>query len=65
MIKGEFHPDSMPIVKILVRGHADPSVIQWNEKAANHPQFQHIDRGDIITSFQALFADAESATWRP
>ena len=62
--RGEIHCDSMPVIKIVVRGQSDPSIIQWSEQALNQQQFQHIDRGDILTSFQALFADTETAMWR-
>ena len=63
--KGEIHCDNVPGIKIIVRGQNDPSSIQWSEQAINSPTFQHIDRGDILTSFQALFnSDSDTATWR-
>ena len=61
--KGEIHCDSMPVIKITVRGQNDPSILQWSEQALNHQLFQNIDRGDILTSFQSLFADTATATW--
>ena len=54
----------MPVVKILIRGQTDPSILQWNEQVFDNPQHQELDRGNILTSFQALFADTETATWR-
>eukprot|EP00959_Pyramimonas_sp_CCMP1952_P088192 1845040-Pyramimonas_sp.AAC.1 len=61
-IKGEMHADSVPMVKTLRQ--ADPPIVQWNDQAANRPKFQRIDRGNIITSFQALFAETETAARR-
>ena len=62
--KGEIHCDNVSVIKILVRGQTDPSIIQWSEQALHHQTFQNIDRGNILTSFQALFTDTETATWR-
>ena len=62
--KGKIHCDSMPVVKILMRGQADPSIPRWNEQVSDNPQYQELDRGNIRTSFQAFFADTETATWR-
>ena len=45
-------------------GQADPTVLQWNENALNTPQFQHIEKGHILSTFQALFEATETATWR-
>jgi len=60
---GEMHCDSAPVIKIIVRGQSDPSIPQWSEQALNHQLFQNIDRGDILTSFQSLFAETATATW--
>ena len=63
--KGDIHCDNVPVIKIFVRGQNDPSIIQWSEQALNHQTFQNIDRGNILTSFQALFnSDSATATWR-
>ena len=62
--KGDIHCDNVRAIKILVRGQNNPSIIQWSEQALHHQTFQNIYRGNILTSFQALFTDTESATWR-
>ena len=62
--KGEIHCNAMPVIRLGIRGQADPAILEWNDKAFEHQQFQYSDRGAVLASFQALFADTESATWR-
>ena len=62
--KGEIHCNAMPVVRLDVKGQADPTILEWNEKAFELATFRDIDRGGILTSFQALFADTAAATWR-
>ena len=62
--KDETHSNAMPIVRIDVKGQADPTILEWNENAFELASFRNINRGDVLTSFQALFADTASATWR-
>ena len=54
----------MPIVRLDVKGQGDPTILEWNENAFELAAFRNINRGDILTSFQALFADTAAATWR-
>ena len=62
--KGEIHSNAMPIVRLDVKGQADPTILEWNENAFELDAFRNINRGDILASFQALFADTAAATWR-
>eukprot|EP00959_Pyramimonas_sp_CCMP1952_P215647 4510952-Pyramimonas_sp.AAC.1 len=54
----------MPVVRLDVKGQADSAILEWNETAIELAHFRDIDRGAVLTSFQALFADTAEATWR-
>eukprot|EP00959_Pyramimonas_sp_CCMP1952_P025739 540673-Pyramimonas_sp.AAC.1 len=54
----------MPVARLGVMGQADPTILEWNEKALELAAFRDIDRGAILASFQALFADTAEATRR-
>ncbi len=54
----------MPVLRLAVKGQADPAILEWSEKAFELAAFRDIDRGAILTSFQALSADTAEATWR-
>ena len=54
----------MPVVRLDVKGQADPAILEWNERAFEGHHFNEVDRGGVLTAFQALFADTASATWR-
>ena len=58
----QLHYDAVKIVRLEISGQADPTKLQWNQKALAH--IAKVDRVGVVNAFTALFADTEDAEWR-